>query len=232
MPDKDDLDLLLDSALATYGSPGPETGLEQRVLSSLAAARAAEQERRARTWSRRWLAWAIAVPVAASLLLWIGISRTVRPPAIRTYEAHHASRTQTAHEDKGTNEQRLVQKGRPSGAKAHREVAAAPARLKSCPVTKPGQFAKTGNVSISCPAPAQADSSGTQVAQSEPSPKLDVFPTPQALTPQERALAVVAMQSPVPVRKALAAAQEQDDIPVHIAAIHIPPIDLQSQTEP
>src|SRR5450631_1222883 len=35
MPDKDDLDLLLDSALSTYADPGPRAGLEERVLSAL-----------------------------------------------------------------------------------------------------------------------------------------------------------------------------------------------------
>ena len=32
MPEKDDLDRLLDSALSTYADPGPESGLEERVL--------------------------------------------------------------------------------------------------------------------------------------------------------------------------------------------------------
>src|SRR5215472_7488723 len=162
MPDKDDLDLLLDSALATYGGPGPETGLEQRVLSSLAAARAAEQERRARAWPRRWLAWAIAVPVAASLLLWIGISRTVRPPAIQTDHAHDAPKMQTPQEDRATNVQKPKWQDRPSGAKAHRDGAANSARLKSCPVTELAAQGSIGTVSTSCPVMERDVSTGNQ----------------------------------------------------------------------
>ncbi len=83
MPENDELDLLLDSALATYADPGPNSGLEQRVLAGLEAARrSGEHHPRAFAGTRRWLPWAIAVPVAASLLiLWLSSTRFVRTPA-------------------------------------------------------------------------------------------------------------------------------------------------------
>ena len=39
MREKDDLDLLIDSALATYADPGPDSGLEDRLLVGLSAVR-------------------------------------------------------------------------------------------------------------------------------------------------------------------------------------------------
>jgi hypothetical protein len=70
----------------------------------------------------------------------------------------------------------------------------------------------------------QQSHSSAQAAKSAPLPKLDVFPTPQPLTPQEQALAVFAIHGPEPERKALAKAQQQIDAPLSIAAIHIPPV--------
>ena len=82
MREKDDLDLLLDSALATYADPGPESGLEDRVLATLSAARSSGERRRLfGSPRRRWLPWAIAVPVVTCLLaLWLSIGRTVHAP--------------------------------------------------------------------------------------------------------------------------------------------------------
>lgn len=51
-------------------------------------------------------------------------------------------------------------------------------------------------------------------------PKLDVFPTPQPLTPQEQALTAFAARAPAPKLQALLAAQNQSDAPLSIP--HIP----------
>jgi hypothetical protein len=60
MPDDhDNLDLLIDSALCTYAEP--RAGLESRVLKHLTA----------RPTRRRWLPFAIALPLAACLVLLI-----------------------------------------------------------------------------------------------------------------------------------------------------------------
>lgn len=59
MRERDELDRLIDSALASYAETRP--GLEKRVLSGISA--------RARLSRRRWLLLGLTVPLAASLLL-------------------------------------------------------------------------------------------------------------------------------------------------------------------
>lgn len=65
MPERDDpdrtLDQLIDSALASYAEPRP--GLEQRMIARISGEVAVPSR------SRRWMLPAIAVPLAASLLL-------------------------------------------------------------------------------------------------------------------------------------------------------------------
>jgi hypothetical protein len=63
-------------------------------------------------------------------------------------------------------------------------------------------------------------------ANAEPLPKLDVFPTPQPLTPAERALVAFASRAPAAERESLIDAQQQPDTPLTIAAIKIQPIEL------
>jgi hypothetical protein len=62
MPEQDELDLLVRSALSSYGDPGPESDLEERVLARIASEATPVQK-------RAWLPWAIAFPIAAGLLL-------------------------------------------------------------------------------------------------------------------------------------------------------------------
>jgi hypothetical protein len=79
MPDHDEMDRLLDSALSTYATPRP--GLEDRVLRSLASTRAIDSARRPFRFPRRWLPWAIAVPIAAAIALLFLLTRgTPAPP--------------------------------------------------------------------------------------------------------------------------------------------------------
>ncbi len=215
MPEKDDLDRLLDSALATYADPGPESGLEERVLKTLQAERTAGERRRWFEAPRsRWLPWAVTVPIAVCLVvLWISIGRTVRAPSTQQQIAALPDRSQKPSLTVQKTTQPTAVKGGPAGAKARSNSAEESARLNSCPVTKP-EFSD---------APAQPGKPCVDVAQGTPRPKLDVFPTPQPMTSEERALGVIAKQTPLPLRKALAEAQ-QDDSPVHLAAIHNPPL--------
>jgi hypothetical protein len=230
MPEKDELDLLLDSALAKYADPGVDSGLEQRVLEALAVERGGG---RVAGWWRR-LAWAIAVPVAASLLIWVGVEKMRQETSIQNVPAGGSDRAQTVPTSSLANEPQTAQRNatHSSGAKAHRSFAGVSARPKPCPVTEHGSLPSAGTGSTSCPVVGQDISTTTQAAEELPRPKLDVFPTPQPLTPQERALSSMATQAPVPLRKALAEAQTQEDTPVRIAAIHIPPIEPTSQIQP
>jgi hypothetical protein len=74
--------------------------------------------------------------------------------------------------------------------------------------------------------------SPVQAIQAAVLPKLDVFPTPQPLTPEERALALIATQIPLPAREALVEAQSLDAQPVRIAEIQIPPLEPPAQGQP
>ena len=226
MPDKDDLDLLLDSALSTYADPGPRAGLEERVLSALNAApivggsRGIQAPEYRQTKgdgdfrpgplsfqyilakfnvpiSRRRLAWAIALPIVAGLLLfWLSTPATIKAPFIHTQQAHQ------------TNPSPPI------------PLAAAP------------QFSmRTSRRHATRVIESALPPSDAQVADAVARPKLDVFPTPQPMSAEERALVVVAMQTPLPLRKALAEAQ-QDDPPIHIAATHIPPLESPDQGQP
>ncbi|MFZ0746452.1 MAG: hypothetical protein WAM85_18740 [Terracidiphilus sp.] len=66
-------------------------------------------------------------------------------------------------------------------------------------------------------------------AKSAPLPKLDVFPTPQPLSPEERALVMFAARAPERERQSLIEAQKQSDEPLRIEAINIPPLDPPTQ---
>jgi len=187
MPEKDDLDLLLDSALSTYADPGPDSGLEQRVLAAVAAARV-EQGATAKP-RRSWLPWAIALPVAAGLLiLWLAIPKVVHSPV---------TPPRTADNNKPVNAPFVSPPANPSQKLGHHSHPSGPAIH---------------------PAPPP------QVAHAAPSPKLDVFPTPAPLSPEERALVTVADAGPAAPRQALIEAQQQPDAPLSVAALNIPPL--------
>lgn len=69
---QDELDRLLDTALAGYSSEEPRPGLEQRVLARIQAADTP------RSFGWRWV---LAIPALASLLLLVPLFR-VKPPVI------------------------------------------------------------------------------------------------------------------------------------------------------
>jgi hypothetical protein len=56
-------------------------------------------------------------------------------------------------------------------------------------------------------------------------PKLDVFPTPQPLTPEEKALVTYVAHVPEAERKSLVDAQKQMDAPLSIEALEIKPLE-------
>ncbi len=195
MREKDDLDLLIDTALSTYADPGPGSKLEDRVLVTLAAVRTETPRVRAR-WRSRLLPWAVAIPVAAGLLfLWLSPKSNKLLPASVRQEAREAAAPAIAPHPKSSSE---VRPGVPRRHAVHSTPPASP----------------------------------VQAAEAAPLPKLDVFPTPQPLTPEERALALVATQIPLPAREALVEAQSLDAQPVRIAEIQIPPLEPPAQGQP
>jgi hypothetical protein len=195
MREKDDLDLLIDSALATYADPGPDAALEDRVLAALSPVRV--PARRVPALARsRWLPWAIALPIAAGLLfLWLSTETKKPLPASEPQQARETVPSAIAPHVDSPSEVRT--------GKRHRQT-----------------------VRVRQPA------STVQTAQTAALPKLDVFPTPQPLTAEERALALVVTQTPLPAREALVESQNLDAQPVRIAAIHIPPLEPPDQGQP
>lgn len=189
MPEKDDLDLLLGSALATYADPGPESGLEDRILAALAAGEASPVRSRPR---RRWLPWTIAIPAVGLLLLWLALPKAMHAPATVPQIARQlAGPTQSA-------------PAAPAPEIA-RKPGSGPRHLPHS--TQPGQR-----------------TSVVESVRKAPPPKLDIFPTPQPLTAEERALAAAATTAPDPTRQALMATQKQPDAPLSIADLEIPPL--------
>lgn len=59
---------------------------------------------------------------------------------------------------------------------------------------------------------------------SNPLPRLEVFPTPTALSPEEQALVSLVNRNPQEVAQSTARAQQQPTEPIHIAAIEIAPL--------
>jgi hypothetical protein len=232
IPYPDDLDLLLDSALSTYADPGPDFGLEGRVLTALSAARDSDGRKIAAAKPRRqWLPWAIASPVAAGLILvWVIASTRV---------VHAPTQAQQAHpSEEATSESPSVpldrpaptipRKMHPSGAKAPVHSGASAARLKSCPVTELALAEGVGQVSEPC-RETVASAANLAHAATAPLPKLDVFPTPQPLTEQEQAFLFYAQQAPTAQLQALSEAQARDEDPFPVATVHIPALEPPTQ---
>jgi hypothetical protein len=163
------LDLLIDEALSTYAEP--RAGLEARVLSHLAA-----QPSR-----RRWLPFAIAIPIVAAcaILLVLLFSR----PAPQ-----------------------------PSAPQAH----------NSQPVPQPNQATPPALMPHNHMPQPRIIATRTALA---PLPKLDVFPTPQPLTPEEQALVRFAIHAPASEVKSIEEVQQKKDELPHIAEIQIPQLE-------
>jgi hypothetical protein len=183
-----ELDALIRSSIATYGEPAPYSELAQRILIRIAA----EPEPVAR---RRWLPWAIALPVAASLVA-IFILIETRPV--------HA----------------------PAGLTDQARVAAPLVNSPAASLAQDAPYRTQREKRNSLPRNNVRPQMAAVVAKVQPLPKLNVFPTPQPLTPEEQALVQFAARAPAAERKALLDEQKQTDAPLTIAAIKIQPIEL------
>lgn len=232
MGDKDEMDQLLDSALGTYADPGPDAGLEGRVLAAMAAESALVGNRSA-GW--RWMGWAIAVPAVASLVVWVAIHRGPQAPPVGQRGEIRASAPNAPAAATLIDPH---QKENLAGAKARRGVDLESARLmarpvakpllgkvfsqplEACPVTERDAPARGGPEFIPCPAAHM----GLQLAAAPSLPKRDVFPSPQPLTAEEQVLVAAARSGSKAEREALLAAQTPSDKPLDVAALSIPPL--------
>jgi len=225
MPEQDELDRLLDSALATYADRGPDAGLEERVLSALASERQSGDIRRAAPWLRRWLPWVIAVPLAASLMLWIGIEQFRHAPSIQQQQVSQ-SRPSTSTHGSQPEKSHAASDGGARPASEGRDVSRA-ANAVVGPVLKGHDFSRAANVakSLRALAPEGRISKTTPVENPAPIPKLAVFPSPQPLTREEQVLVAAAGRGSDTQREALlAASKPPSDAPLAIADLSIPPL--------
>jgi len=185
MPENDELDLQIQQTLASYADPGRESGFEERILARIAAESAPGPH-------RRWLHWAIALPIAAGLLVLLLLS-------------------------------------------AHRKTAPTQAQHLQPPLAQQTEVADVGQKTLTAPRATQRERTGGERRQSiarenaagakAPTlPKLDVFPMPQPLSPEEQALAVFATRASETERQSLIETLKQADAPIRIAAIDIQPL--------
>jgi hypothetical protein len=192
----------MDAALLSYAAPPEMT--EPRV----AVARVMEQVRAAE-WARRrvWM-WAVTSATAfLAALVALGMAWSMRgtrdpeiawapkPPGV----AHVAERA-----DGGRGDQE-------SGRSAVARVAARPRLL-------PG--ARTSGVR---PTGAGDGEDRQEVAQ-RTLPKLEVFPTPRPLSPEEQALVALATQTSPEVERKVAEAEKHAGDPIAIAELKIRPL--------
>jgi len=182
--ERDQLDRVLDSALATYADPGPESGLERRILGHIAN-EAAPAPR------PRWLAWAIALPVAAGLLIFAVLAGP------RLVHAPSSIPPQT----------RILQKPPALGGLAGNRALQSEGSDKDASGAK-GRIESIAPANQSSPDAEMQPRRAVLETKSAPLPKLDVFPTPQPLTRQEQAFALHAARMTLPKRRAIARFQQ------------------------
>jgi hypothetical protein len=189
MPEKDRLDLLIDSAIATYAEP--PVGLEDRLLRACADERIAPPAKSIVFPVRRLLPLFIGLSAAACVLLalWVHDHQAIRP-----MQTHNSAPPQT-----------LPTPSMPPVISDSRAPRTRPRR--------PEQTRTEPHLALASEQPAQP-------------PRLDVFPTPEPMTPAEQALVDFIARAPEPKVQALLAAQQQSKQPLTIQPIQIPPIDL------
>ena len=224
MREKDDLDVLLDSALASYADPGPVSGLEKRVLAALEDARSSPQ----RAVRNRWLPWAVAVPIAASVLLWIAIANLKHASPMQHQQASQAHETPAptqvetpAKHPAGANESA----GEYAVLEGHDFTGSGETRFGAGSVTG-HDFSRAVRRAVSTRALAPEGCPSHSIAGTScaPLPKLDVFPSPQPLTREEETLVAAVTAGSEAERRALLEAQNRTDAPLSIADLHIPPL--------
>lgn len=186
MPERDDLDRLIDSELAHYAEPRP--GLEQRILARVDAASSTRS-----SLSHAWRQWALVGAIAIALVLSFSIPRFM----------HRETSTPTAH---------LAIPERAPAAEAKAVAPEPNAQFRPSP-----EAANTAHHVARAPR-------SNRIPEKTRHPRLDIFPAPQPLSPQEQTLVAIATAQSASARESLMASQQRLDAPLQISAIEIPPI--------
>ena len=187
--ERDELDSLLDAALATYVDAEARPGLAHGIL-------AVTSRREPRRLLIRWLP--VGVPALAAVLL------------IAVFVAHRVS---------------SPAESAPAVARLSSSASGPDLRARSTPQTSGPQASSP---------PVRSDGRRREVKVvttrqgPAPLPRLEVFPTPTALTAEEKTMLAVANRGSKEVAAQVAESatrsEEHPVEPIHIAAIHIPPL--------
>lgn len=148
---------------------------------------------------RRWWLW--AAPAAACLLvvLALGVGRMMRAP------------------------------GRPQIASAPLSPPASGPVSAAVPKPVSGPM-ENGKISARVHRPGRrVNRPAALTAREQPLPKLDVFPTPAPLSPEEQGLVTLATKAPPKVQQQVIAAEQHIADPINIAELTIRPLDQGHQ---
>jgi hypothetical protein len=202
MHDKDepnlrDLDRMIDSALASYGDLADRDAvdpLEDRVLRGVVR-RVNSEDRRRRL--ARWLTWTAALATAACIAALLALHPRQAPNFGTIARSTHSPEMPT-------------QKQPPA-------IATARQPYNPPPVVRAGRPGVDRRLK-------HAAEPGRQPVQSEPLPKLDVFPAPYSPTEEEAALSFFIQHAPASEVQELLASRARLEAPVTINELEIPPI--------
>ena len=191
MPERDQLDRLIDSELARYAEP--RAGLEQRILARVSVEAPARS-----SLFRGWRYWALAGAVAAVIVLLISIPRFT----------HHKPTVTMAHANNNANHAPAVS-------------------VKNTIPEVPGQLRHQTQATRRKQHAARTPP-GKEQFDNPHYPKLDVFPSAQPLSAEERTMADFAAHATPTGREALLVHDETKYAPLEISSIEISPINMPS----
>ena len=196
------MDALIDAALPSYAEPGEIP--DARVVAVRVMERARAAERRGRFW---W--WAVVVPATACLLVaLLGTIWTLRGPRVSGI-AWTPKAPAVAESRKNLVPQRL----KPDSSRSVDGTAQAP------PLQN--RFVDSGKARV-----AEAG-----VPDERRLPKLEVFPTPRPLSPEEQELVAFATETPAKVREQVVEAQKHVSDPIVIADVKIAPLRVAEEQD-
>lgn len=195
-----EFDRMLRSSLESYAGAEADRGLAERILARVAA-------KGMRDKRRRLIGWAIALPVAACLVVAIALLATkfVHNSSDQTNQAHVSLPNPALPNRAG--QQTGPASGTPANTTQRDDREQRPPR----PAKVPAHFIDAA------------------AARPEQLPKLDVFPSPQPLTPTEKEFIAYVARVPVAERKLLVEPEPQQEqqiaAPISIASLDIEPIE-------
>jgi hypothetical protein len=195
MRDKDELDRMIDAALASYGGAGEGDEMGERMLRGVERRIAQESAPRHGRWlpSARALTGALTAALAVAACVLAFVLARPRPAHL---PINDAQQTQPQRPDA------TVAEPRPPVA-AIREKPEARRTVNESATGRPQREEATTN----------------------PLPKLDVFPTPQPMTGDEEALSFFIQRAPESEMRSLLEAQAHANAPVTIDELEIPPLE-------